>query len=156
MKKASQLLGAILLCQLAGAIGSVFTASSVKSWYPTLIKPSFNPPSWLFGPVWITLYAMMGVALYLVWREKQAGKEVRLAMWIFLTQLAVNAAWSIVFFGLKNIGGALFVIVALWLMIAVSIWLFFPIKKAAAWLLAPYLLWVSFASVLNFALWRLN
>lgn len=156
MKKTSQLLGAILLCQLAGVIGSVFTASSVTTWYPALVKPSFNPPSWLFGPVWITLYAMMGVALYLVWREKQSGKEAQLAIWIFLTQLAVNSVWSIVFFGLKSTGTALVVIAVLWLLIAASIWKFYSIKKAAAWLLVPYLLWVSFASVLNYAIWRLN
>ena len=156
MKKTSQLLGAILLCQLAGAIGSVFTASSVTTWYPILVKPSFNPPSWLFGPVWITLYAMMGVALYLVWREKQAGKETKQAIAVFLAQLAINSVWSIVFFGLKSTGAALVVIAVLWLLIAASIWKFYPIKKAAAWLLVPYLLWVSFASVLNYAIWRLN
>jgi len=121
-----------------------------------LKKPSFNPPSWLFGPVWITLYTMMGVSLYLIWQKRGEIKLAWPAIIFFLIHLAVNASWSIIFFGQKNIIGALILIVALWFMIVASIFLFYKINKTAAYLLVPYLLWVSFASILNYSLWRLN
>jgi tryptophan-rich sensory protein len=148
-----KLIGAIVICQLAGIIGSVFTVSSVGSWYMTINKPSFNPPSWVFGPVWITLYALMGIALYLVWRS---GSRSWLVLGVFGLQLVLNALWSILFFGLQSPGAAFIEIIFLWISIAASIVLFFGISRPAAYLLVPYILWVSFAAVLNFAIWRLN
>ncbi len=144
-----------MICQLAGVVGSVFTMSAIPTWYATLKKPSFNPPNWIFGPVWLTLYTMMGVSLYLVW-QKRAVASVWPAIIFFLIHLGVNALWSIVFFGQKNIHGALIIIVVLWLMIVGSIFLFWQIDRTAAYLLIPYLLWVSFASALNYSIGKLN
>lgn len=146
----------IALCQLAGVVGSVFTMSAIPTWYATLKKPFFSPPNWLFGPAWITLYALMGVSFYRIWRLGWSNTQVKTAMIVFLIQLALNAVWSIIFFGLKNPGLAFAEIVILWIFIAVSIYLFYRLDKTAAYLLVPYLLWVSFASVLNFSIWKLN
>ncbi|HOZ56042.1 MAG: TspO/MBR family protein [Parcubacteria group bacterium ADurb.Bin316] len=156
MKKFITLFVSVAVCQLAGIVGSLFTAPAIPTWYAALKKPSFNPPSWLFGPVWITLYTMMGVSLYLIWQKRGEIKLAWPAIIFFLIHLAVNASWSIIFFGQKNIIGALILIVALWFMIVASIFLFYKINKTAAYLLVPYLLWVSFASILNYSLWRLN
>ena len=153
--KALQLAVSIIVCQLAGIVGSLFTTQAIPNWYATLKKPSFNPPSWLFGPVWITLYTMMGVSMYLIW-QKRTVANVWPAIIFFLIHLAVNASWSIIFFGQKNPGMAFAVIVLLWLMIIVSIELFYRINKTAGLLLIPYLFWVSFASVLNYSIWKLN
>ena len=144
---------AILLCNLAGFIGSVFTMPSIPTWYAALVKPAFNPPNWIFGPVWTLLYILMGIALYLVW-QKRAG--ARAAIWLFLVHLVINALWSVVFFGWHEILWAFVVIILLWLMIVALIWMFYKVNKTAAYLLVPYLLWVSFASLLNYALWSLN
>ncbi len=145
--------GAVIICQLAGVIGSLFTASSVGSWYSTLNKPPFNPPGWVFGPVWITLYTMMGISLYLVWRS---GNRDWLVLGVFGFQLVLNALWSILFFGLQVPGIAFAEILVLWISIIATIVLFFSVSRAASYLLVPYLLWVSFAAVLNFMIWRLN
>lgn len=156
IKKPLLLVLSILLSQLAGAIGSFFTTSAISGWYVTLAKPSFNPPNWLFGPVWITLYTLMGIALYLVWRKGMNVQKVSFAVKLFLIHLVFNSLWSIVFFGMKNLSLAFGVIVILWSMIAYLIKLFSEIDKRASYLLIPYLLWVSFASALNFAIWQLN
>ncbi len=156
MKKTFQLILSIIVCQLAGIIGSVFTASSVTTWYTTLNKPFFNPPGWLFGPVWITLYTLMGIALYLVWRRGIHKTKVRRAVWLFGIHLAFNAAWSIIFFGLQQIWLAYLCIIILWLMIVLSMFWFNKIDKRAMYLLIPYLAWVSFATILNFSLGLLN
>ena len=148
-----KVIAAIVICELAGVIGSLFTVSSVGTWYSTINKPSFNPPSWVFGPVWITLYAMMGISLYLVWRS---GNRSWLVFGVFGLQLILNALWSILFFGLHSPGLAFAEIILLWLSIIASIVLFFGTSRPAAYLLIPYVLWVSFAAVLNFAIWRLN
>lgn len=145
------LVGWIALCELAGVIGSVFTVSAISGWYATLAKPDLRPPNWVFGPVWTTLYALMGIAAYLVW-SKRHGQALR----IFGVQLVLNATWSIVFFGLQSPGWALVNIVALWLAIVWTIKVFYRISKPAAYLLVPYLLWVSFASYLNYSIWILN
>lgn len=147
---------AICVAELAGIIGSLFTVSSVSSWYMGLVKPALNPPSWVFGPVWTTLYALMGIAAFLVWRRGLARREVKIALGVFLVQLVLNTLWSILFFRLQRIDLALIDIVLLWLGILATIIAFAKIWKLAAWLLAPYLLWVSFASYLNYALWTLN
>lgn len=143
-----------MVCQLAGVVGAVFTVSQVQIWYPTLIKPPLNPPAWLFGPVWAGLYLLMGIALYLVWESH--SKDKSRALWLFAVQLALNAIWSPVFFGAHSIGSALAIIVLMWSAIVMTILIFKKISKPAAALLVPYILWVSFATYLNFALWWLN
>ncbi len=156
MKKVLGILAFVLICELAGIIGSVFTTPSIPGWYAALAKPPFNPPNWVFAPVWTTLYALMGISAYLVYEKGSRRKEVRKALAIFGGQLLLNMLWSIVFFGAHMILGAAIIIVFLWGMIVASIWLFFRISKPAAYLLAPYLLWVSFATVLNISLYVLN
>lgn len=151
-----RLVMAILICQLAGIVGSFFTVAAVPTWYAFLNKPSFSPPSWLFGPVWVALYALMGLALYLVLEARDQKKDVRAALVVFAIQLILNAAWSIIFFGLKLPGLAWIEIMFLWLFILGSITSFYKVSRPAAWLLLPYFIWVSFASVLNFYVWRLN
>ena len=150
-----KLIASIALCQMAGIIGSVFTASSIPTWYATLEKPFFNPPNWLFGPVWITLYTMMGISFYLIWHTVKSKKKDKLIK-LFLGHLVLNALWSIVFFGAQQMGVAFIVIGLLWTMIVSLIRGFAPLNKTAAWLLVPYLAWVSFATLLNAALWYLN
>lgn len=140
----------------AGFIGSFFTASSITSWYAGLEKPSFNPPNFIFGPVWTTLYILMGVSVYLVWQSQTKTSSTRNVRWLFWVHLVLNASWSLVFFGLENPLAALFVIIALWGMIVLLIIQFWRISKLASLLLVPYLCWVSFATVLNFAIWQLN
>ncbi|MEK7074454.1 MAG: TspO/MBR family protein [Patescibacteria group bacterium] len=147
---------AIVVSELAGVIGSVFTISAIPNWYAGLVKPALNPPAWVFGPAWTTLYALMGIAAFLIWRMGWERKDVRMALGVFGIQLFLNAVWSIIFFGLQSPGGALVEIVFLWLAILVTIIAFAKIFKPAAWLLVPYILWVSFASYLNYSIWVLN
>ncbi|MDP3974829.1 MAG: TspO/MBR family protein [Candidatus Jorgensenbacteria bacterium] len=142
---------------LAGAIGSIFTSSSVSGWFTTLVKPALNPPSWLFGPVWTALYVLMGIAAFVVWSNVDVMREERKrALWAFALQLILNATWSVLFFGLQSPLLALFGIALLWLAILWTLVVFSRISRPAAWLLAPYLLWVTFASYLNYATWTLN
>ncbi|MFH1565505.1 MAG: TspO/MBR family protein [bacterium] len=143
-----------VLPQLAGAIGSLFTAPSITGWYMDLIKPSFSPPNWIFGPVWITLYLMMGLSAYLVWNSK--NKKAVLAFNLFLIHLFFNTVWSIIFFGMQNPGLAFLDIIILLIFIIVLIIKFYNINKIASYLLIPYFLWVSFASALNYFIWVLN
>ena len=147
---------AIAVSEAAGVIGSVFTISAIPNWYAGLVKPALNPPNWVFGPVWTTLYALMGIAAFLVWRNGCERKDVRVALGVFGIQLFLNAIWSIIFFGLQSPGGALVEIVFLWLAIVWTIVVFYKISRPAAWLLVPYILWVSFASYLNYSIWVLN
>jgi benzodiazapine receptor len=149
------LLVAVVACFAAAGLGSLATVDAIPTWYAALHKPSWNPPNRVFGPVWTLLYLMMAVAAWLVWRT--AGwPAARPALAHFAVQLVLNVGWSVVFFGLHRPGWALVEIVALWGAILATLLLFRPINPLAALLLAPYLLWVSFASVLNFAVWRLN
>jgi|SRR3989344_8501694 len=156
-----KLLIAIGVSLSAGAIGSVFTAPSIAGWYAEIVKPAFNPPAWVFGPVWTTLFALMGVSAWLIWKRLDSrlrgnDKRIKIALGIFLGQLVLNTLWSIIFFGLNSSGGALIEIVFLWLAILATIVVFYKISKPAAWLLVPYILWVSFAMYLNYAIWTLN
>lgn len=146
----------ILISQAAGIIGSVFTSSAIPVWYATLNKPSFNPPGWLFGPVWVLLYTLMGIAAYLIWQKLGESNIARGAIILFFVHLAFNALWSILFFGLHNPFLAFLEIILLWGMILALIILFYQVDKRAAYLFIPYILWVSFAAVLNFSIWRLN
>ncbi len=147
---------AIGVCELAGVVGSVFTVSAIPTWYAGLVKPALNPPSWVFGPVWTTLFALMGVAVFLVWHYGFERKDVKMALIIFGIQLFLNTVWSIIFFGLHNPGWAFVEIIFLWLAIFATIITFRKISKLAAWLLIPYILWVSFAGYLNYSIWTLN
>ena len=151
-----KLVVSIVACQGAGLVGSVFTFPSIGTWYASLVKPPFNPPNWVFGPVWGTLYTLMGISAFLVWRHGLKDRRVRIALSIFLAQLILNSLWSIVFFGAHSLLGGLPIIVLLWVAILLCILTFWRISKAASALLIPYILWVSFATVLNFSLWRLN
>jgi translocator protein len=143
------------LCLAIGAIGAWFTLPSVGTWYQTLQKPAFNPPDWIFGPVWTVLYFMIALAGWLAWRsEDAAGARARMA--VFGAQLVLNLAWSLIFFTGRRIGLALAEIVLLLAMVGVNAILFWRADRRAGWLLAPYAAWVAFAAALNFALWRLN
>ena len=137
------------LCIGAGILGSFFTVSSISTWYVTLNKPFFSPPNWIFAPVWTILYILMGISLYLVWQRKSVHS-------VFWVQLTSNVAWSIIFFGMKNPTFALVDIVALWVSILLTIKYFYIVSKLAAYLLIPYFLWVSFASILNLMIVLLN
>jgi len=150
-----KLIVSLVACQSAGLLGGIFTAKSIKTWYVTLNKPSFNPPGWIFGPVWTALYLMMGVSLYIIWK-KAVETDVRLAIAVFIVQLALNALWSYLFFGIHNPRIAFFEVLFLWLFILICIIIFFPVSHTASYLLIPYLLWVSFASFLNYTIWKLN
>ncbi|HUZ93264.1 MAG TPA: TspO/MBR family protein [Candidatus Paceibacterota bacterium] len=151
-----KLLIAIAIAELAGIVGSLFTLSAITGWYAVLVKPAFNPPSFVFGPVWSMLYFLMGIAAFLVWRKGWERKEVKIALAAFATQLVLNAFWSIIFFGLHNPLAAFIDIVLLWLAVIWTIVVFYKLSRAAAYLLLPYILWISFAAYLNFAIWRLN
>lgn len=151
-----KLIIAIVVSELAGVIGSIFTIPAIPNWYATLNKPTLNPPAWVFGPVWTTLYALMGIAAFLIWQKGWERKEVKLALGTFCLQLFLNASWSIVFFGLQSPGLALLNILALWLAIVWTIIVFYRISLPAAYLLLPYILWTSFAAYLNYAIWILN
>jgi tryptophan-rich sensory protein len=142
----------IVLVAGAASFGALF---SPGDWYAGLVKPSFNPPNWIFGPVWTALYFMMAVAAWLVWRRRDA-QPVTLALAVYLVQLALNALWSWLFFGLHAMGAAFIDICLLWLLILATLVLFWRVHRWAGALLAPYLAWVGFAAVLNFALWQLN
>lgn len=156
LKEAGQLIFCIAVCQGAGIAGSVFTASSSSTWYQTLNKPWFNPPGSVFFPVWIVLFALMGISLFLIWRDGQESPTYRDALAAFAAQLLVNVLWSYAFFGLQSPLAGTLVIVLLWLLILQTIVTFWSIKRDAALLLVPYILWVSFAGFLNYTIWRLN
>jgi tryptophan-rich sensory protein len=167
----------IIICELAGTIGAVFTTPAIDSWYKALYKPSFNPPNWIFGPVWTILFVLMGVSLYLVWSKKwkvhnktkikkawnPLSQKLLSGSWqkaniilIFATQLILNVLWSVVFFGQHSPSMAFFVLLMLWVAILFTIVNFYRVSKTAALLLLPYILWVSFAGILNYFIWILN
>ncbi len=156
MKDILKLIASLVLCQLAGLIGSLATLPSIPIWYESLKKPFFNPPNWLFGPVWTGLYTLMGISLFLVWRRREGNPQVKLALTFFFVQLILNALWSLAFFGLQSPLLGLVDIVLLWIAILLTIQRFYGISRTGAFLLVPYILWVSFAVVLNVSLWILN
>jgi len=151
-----KLIASIIICQLAGIIGSIFTAPSIPTWYATLQKPFFTPPSWVFAPVWITLFLLMGISLYLIWEKGLGIKNVRIAVSIFGAQLILNTVWSFLFFGLQNPFLAFIEILILWIFILASIILFYRISKKAGIILVPYIVWVTIATALNYSVWILN
>ena len=138
-----------------GAIAGMFTSEAVPEWYASLNRPSFNPPNWLFGPVWTTLYILLGISVFLIWKQS-ASKERNLAILVFLLQLVLNFGWSFIFFYYHMIGFALIEIIILWISIVIMLVLFYKIKPIAAYINIPYLLWVTFATILNASYYFLN
>lgn len=150
------LLGWIALCEAAGIIGSFFTVSAIPTWYATLVRPSFSPPNWVFGPVWTALYMLMGIAVYRVWRLGMNKPAVKSAVVFFLVHLFFNAIWSMLFFGAKNMPLAFVDISIIWVTLIFIIFRFEKLDRVSAYLLLPYLAWISFATVLNYNYWLLN
>lgn len=155
MSSVAKFIISLLLPLGIGAISGLFTARAIPTWYASLNQPSFNPPNWLFGPVWTTLYILMGISLYMIW-SLEPGKERNLALVSFGVQLVLNFGWSFFFFYFKTIGFAMIEIIALWSSIVFMLLLFYKMKPMAAYLNIPYLLWVSFATILNAAYFKLN
>ncbi len=151
-----KLIVSITICLFAGFLGSFFTIPAIPTWYATLIKPTFAPPNWLFFPVWTTLFVMMGISLYLVWRKGLEDQQVKNALVIFAVQLILNVLWSAAFFGLRSPLSGLIEISILWISIAYTIMIFMKVSRTAGLLLIPYIIWVSFAAIFNFFIWRLN
>jgi tryptophan-rich sensory protein len=151
-----KLVASLVICQLAGIVGSFFTTPSIPTWYASLKKPSFNPPNWLFSPVWISLFVLMGISLYFLWIHSKEGRKAKIALYYFGLQLVLNMLWSVLFFGLKSPLLGLIEIIILWAAILMTILKSFQVSRTAGILLLPYILWVSFAAVLNFFLWNLN
>lgn len=156
MNKWLKLSVAVIGCELVGIIGSVFTVSAIPNWYSSLNKPFFSPPNWLFGPVWTLFYLFMGISLYLIWQQGVQKKKIKTALKYFFIQLALNFVWTPIFFGLKSPALALIVIIAMLVFIVLTIKKFYPINNWAAYLLIPYLAWVSFATILNASIVLLN
>lgn len=151
-----RLIISVVICEIAGMIGSVFTRPAIPTWYAALAKPPFTPPAWIFGPVWLTLYALMGVALFIVWRQGAAVLHVQRGLALFALQLLLNILWSAVFFGMRSPMQGLIVIVLLWLAILATILQFGKVSELASALLIPYIVWVSFAAMLNLSIFVLN
>lgn len=156
MNNILKLIISVAIPLIVGGVSGFFTATGVESWYQTINKPSWNPPNWVFAPVWTTLYIMMGVALFLVWKSDSSEILKRTAITLFTIQLFLNFFWSFIFFGQQEIGWALVEIIAMWLFILLTIFAFANVSKLAAWLLVPYISWVSFATILNYTIWKLN
>ncbi|MFH1827564.1 MAG: TspO/MBR family protein [bacterium] len=156
MKKIIKFFVAVLVCELVGILSMPFTISAISSWYTTLNKPFFSPPNWIFGPVWTLLYFLMGIAAFLIWEKGLKNKKVKIALFFFITQLFFNFLWSVLFFGLKSPILAFVDIVLLMLFILMTYFQFLRISKAAAYILIPYILWVTFASLLNLSIVLLN
>jgi tryptophan-rich sensory protein len=146
----------IVACEGAGGVGAIFTTSAIPTWYAGLKKPIFTPPNWAFAPVWITLYLLMGIAVFLVWREGLGQEGVRMAFVIFWAQLVLNILWSVIFFGRKSLFGGMVMILLLWIAILITIIAFFGVSPLAGALLIPYIIWVSIAANLNVQVWKLN
>lgn len=157
MQKYLRIIYVVAICLAVGYLSSLVTADGVKTWYPTLEKPFFNPPNWIFAPVWTLLYIMMGIAGGLVWNQLETNKEiVKKALLFFTIQLLLNALWSYLFFGLHNILLAMIEIILLLLIIFETYWIFKKIDKTAGKLLIPYIVWVSFATILTISIYILN
>jgi len=156
MGKIFKLVLAVIICEAAGIIGSIFTTPAIGTWYKTLVRPVLAPPNWIFAPVWTTLFLLMGIAVFLVWQKDHESKIAKITLAVFGLQLVLNTAWSILFFGLQNPFVAFIELIFLWLAILATIILFAKFSKPAAWLLVPYILWVAFAGYLNFSFYSLN
>ena len=156
MKKIFKLISSIFICQMAGVVGSFFTAPAISQWYSSLERPVFAPPNWLFAPVWISLFTLMGISFYLIWEKGLKERKVKIAMGIFFVQLFLNALWSFLFFGLRSPFYGMIEIIILWFFILFTIIIFYMVSRKAAFLLLPYIIWVTIASFLNYSIWQLN
>ncbi|OLY93361.1 TspO and MBR related proteins [Cnuella takakiae] len=156
MKNWVKLLISLALPQIAGISGALFTVTGEGSWYRQINRPSWNPPGWVFGPVWTLLYILMGIAFYLVWKNNSADRLKKPAMTFWIIQLVLNFFWTLIFFGAHETGWATLEIIVLWIFILLTILAFFRINKTAGWLMVPYLLWVSFATALTATIWQMN
>lgn len=156
MKNGVKLFISIAVPVAVGAVSGLFTRPEIDGWYQTIKKPSWQPPGWVFGPVWTTLYILMGIALYLVWKSNAPDKLKRTAVTLWIVQLVFNFFWSFIFFRQHQLDWALGEIIVLWLFILLTIFAFARISKIAAWLLVPYISWVSFASILTYTIYQLN
>ena len=156
MKPIFKFIIAVAIPLVVGSVAGFFTSSSVDEWFVTVDKPSFNPPNWVFAPVWTVLYILMGIAFFLVWRKSSPGKIRKVAFTLYFAQLFVNFIWSILFFYLHRPGWAFADILILWILIVLTMVCFARISSTARWLLVPYLAWVSFAAVLNYTIWLMN
>ena len=156
LKDIFKLIICIFVCQCAGLIGSLVTMTAIPTWYATLEKPPFTPPNWLFAPAWITLYLLMGISAFIIWRRGLESRRIKVALLVFLIQLDLNALWSVTFFGLQSPLYGVIVIAVLWIAILFTMLRFFKISTVAGALLLPYILWVSFAAALNVSIWVLN
>jgi translocator protein len=156
MNNVVRLIISIAIPLVVGFTSGFFTVTSVGSWFQTINKPSWNPPGWIFGPVWTTLYVFMGISLYLVWKSDACVMLKKTAISLFALQMILNFFWSLIFFNQHQVGWALVEIIALWFFILLTIFAFAQVNKTAAWLLVPYISWVSFAMILNYAIWKLN
>jgi benzodiazapine receptor len=151
-----KLIISILACFAAGGIGSLFTFKAIPTWYPGLKKPKHTPPNQVFGPVWTTLYILMGISVFFIWRQGLSNNDVLLAFSLFWVQVVFNALWSIIFFGMKSKGGGVFIIILLWVLILATIITSFRVSVWSGVLLIPYIIWVSIATYLNVGIWWLN
>jgi translocator protein len=151
-----KLLVSLLIPLAVGGISGYLTSEAIPGWYATLQKPSFNPPNWIFGPVWTTLYLLMGIGFFMVWRLPATTPYRNAALGAFAIQLTLNFFWSLIFFRWHQLGWAFAEIICMWIFILITIYLFHKVKPIAGYLQIPYILWVSFASVLNLAIWKLN
>jgi translocator protein len=151
-----KLIVSIVACEGAGGIGAIFTTPAISTWYAGLKKPGFTPPNSAFAPVWTSLYLLMGIAVFFVWRQGLDHDQARIAFIVFWVQLALNILWSVVFFGLKSPFGGVIMIIILWLAILATIILFFRVSIVAGALMIPYIIWVSIAANLNIQVWLLN
>jgi tryptophan-rich sensory protein len=156
LKEIPKLVASILIPLIIGFLGSSATMAEIPTWYAALSKPSWSPPNWLFGPVWTTLYILMGISLYLVWSKGLDRRDVRFAILIFGVQLLLNMLWSVVFFSYHALFGSFILILILWISILANIIAFYVISKPAGILLVPYIVWVSIASYLNYSVYILN
>lgn len=156
MSNSVKLIISILIPLAIGAVSGFFTTAEIPGWYQTINKPTWNPPSWIFGPVWTTLYVMMGIALFLIWKSDVSQTAKKTAIILFAAQLGLNFFWSFIFFNQHQPGWALVEIIVMWVSILLTIFAFAAVSKTGAWLLIPYISWVSFATILNYTIWQLN
>ena len=156
MNNTIKLIVSVAIPVAIGVISGLFTTAEIPGWYQTINKPAWNPPSWIFAPVWTTLYVLMGIALFLVWKSNADPIVKKTAITLFAVQLVFNFFWSFIFFKQHQVGWALAEIITMWLFIFLTIFAFARVNKIAAWLLVPYISWVSFATILNYTIWKLN
>ncbi len=151
-----KLVASIFICYLTGLVGFVFARPAIKNWYIYLDKPGFTPPNWLFAPAWLIFYALMGIALYLIWKKGLSNRPVKKVFWLFIVHLFFNASWLVVFFGFTSLLGGVFNIIFLWAIVIILIYRSLEIDKRVAYILFPYWLGVSFAGILNITIWLFN